>query len=338
MNDTKEKKEFSMIGSSYLIGAVVYYLLTSVVFAIIYRFNPAFVDGGGSTILSFGLLFFIGYPLMYFLIKRVPATEIPKKKLGIGMWIVAVFVSYFIMITCNILGLVVNAQIGKLTGKGIMNPITEVFGTMNPIVQTLIVVILAPIIEELVFRKLIVDRVYKYGEVLAALTSGLMFGLFHGNFQQFIYAFGVGVFFAFIYIRTGKIVYTMVCHVVMNAFGSLPTLLMGDLDIAKIQNYIFTGQMDAYMEYVNAHMAQFAVIGLYGMCMMVIILVGFVLAIVFHKKFKFEQHEGDLEFGQACKALFCNVGMILFGLWWVLNIALAQFDTSFSEVVMKIIN
>lgn len=338
MNNTNAKKDFSLIGSSYLIGAVVYYVLVSVVFSLVYKFTPQFVEGNGSTILSFAILFLVGYPVMYLLVKRVPKTEIPKKKLGIGMMIVTVLVSYFIMITCNILGLIINAQIGKATGKGLMNPIVDVIGSMNPIVQVLVVMIAAPIVEELVFRKLIVDRVYKYGEVLAAITSGLMFGLFHGNFQQFIYAFGGGVFFAFIYIRTGKIIYTMICHVVINTIGSIPTFLMGDLDVAQIQNYIFKGQMDAYMEYVNAHVMQFAAIGLFGLIMLFVILAGFVLAIVFHKKFKFETHEGDLEFGQACKSLFCNTGMILFALWWVANIVIAQFGTSFRTIIMNILS
>ena len=57
------------------------------------------------------------------------------------------------------------------------------------IVTFLYMVICAPILEEYIFRKLIVDRTVKYGQGVAVVLSGLMFGLFHGNLNQFAYAF-----------------------------------------------------------------------------------------------------------------------------------------------------
>ena len=337
MDNTEEKKFFSKIGLSYLIGAVVYYVMVSVLGAVLYKTYPSFMTGQGSMFMSFGTLFIIGYPLMYFLIKEVPVSEIPKKKLGFGMAIVSFFCAYFIMVVCNVIGLIINAQIGKITGKGLMNPIVGAMGELNIFAQVLIVVILAPIAEELVFRKMLVDRVYKYGELLAALTSGLMFGLFHGNFQQFVYAFGLGVFFAFIYIRTGKIIYTIIFHICINFLGTaVASLVMGEIDIQQVQQYMFSGQMDKYMEYVNEHMAAFAFLGLYGFVMLIVILIGFILTCVFARKFKFVKHDSDLTGSQAFVSLFANTGMILFIVWWIFNIVLAQFGTSFTNLIYKL--
>ncbi len=337
MNNTQEKNVFSRIGLAYLLGALAYYCLVSIGSALISRINPGILVGNASLLFSYAVLLLLGYPLMYLIVKAIPVTEIPKKKLGFGMAVVAWFCAYFLMVVCNLLGLVINAQLGKITGQGLQNPITSVIGDLDLWVQLLIVVVCAPIAEELVFRKMLVDRVYKYGELLAALTSGLMFGLFHGNFQQFVYAFGLGVFFAFIYIRTGKIIYTIVFHMIINFMGTMPmNLFMKGIDIQKVQQYIFTGQIDEYMAYVQEHMTQFAMIGLYGMMMIIVLIVGLVLVIVFAKKFKFQSHEGDLSAKQAWSSLFGNVGMILFAIWWIFNIVLAQFGTSFSDLIYKL--
>ena len=42
------------------------------------------------------------------------------------------------------------------------------------------------------FRKLLIDRIVPFGQRVAVVVSGLAFGLFHGNFYQFFYAFSLG--------------------------------------------------------------------------------------------------------------------------------------------------
>lgn len=92
-------------------------------------------------------------------------------------------------------------------------------------------VIGAPILEELIFRKLVLDRTGRFGETPAVLCSALIFGLAHQNAGQFFLAFLLGILFARIYLHTGKIVYTMVLHFMINltaTFDELGTLLWGN--------------------------------------------------------------------------------------------------------------
>ena len=51
--------------------------------------------------------------------------------------------------------------------------------------------------------------------------SGIMFGLLHGNFQQFFFAALVGMLFAYVYIRTGRIRYSIYLHMAINLSSSL---------------------------------------------------------------------------------------------------------------------
>ena len=83
----------------------------------------------------------------------------------------------------------------------------------------------APVVEEFIFRKFLIDRVYRYGEWVAILTSGLMFGLFHENLAQFFFATLIGCFFAFFYILrvlrllTGKLWVKGFCEVKKTCFS-----------------------------------------------------------------------------------------------------------------------
>ena len=85
-------------------------------------------------------------------------------------------------------------------------------------------VIGAPILEELAFRKTLLDRLHDYGEGYAAVISALLFGLMHGNHMQFFLAFFIGLIFAMVYQRTGRIIYTMILHAMINFTASVPEL------------------------------------------------------------------------------------------------------------------
>ena len=68
------------------------------------------------------------------------------------------------------------------------------------------------ILEEFIFRKMVIDRIWQYGEKIAVVTSALIFALFHINLFQFFYALGIGLIFAYVYLRTGKLRYTIIMH------------------------------------------------------------------------------------------------------------------------------
>ena len=82
-------------------------------------------------------------------------------------------------------------------------------------------VILAPLAEELIFRKLLLDRLRRYGDAAAVLVSGLAFGLFHGNLHQLFYAALIGMLLALVYLRTGRLSVTAALHAAVNLVGGV---------------------------------------------------------------------------------------------------------------------
>lgn len=107
----------------------------------------------------------------------------------------------------------------------------------------LYVVIGAPFFEELACRKILLDRLHPYGEGFAVAASGLLFGILHGNSAQFFLAFLLGCLFAMVYLRTGKVIYTMILHAMINLTATVPDLVkLAGPDIGDIwMNYVIAG-------------------------------------------------------------------------------------------------
>lgn len=80
--------------------------------------------------------------------------------------------------------------------------------------------IAAPLAEELVFRGLVFRRMLDWMKPgLAIFFSALIFGLYHGNVTQAIYAFLLGGLFTVIYYRTGTLWTTILAHVTANIWS-----------------------------------------------------------------------------------------------------------------------
>lgn len=78
---------------------------------------------------------------------------------------------------------------------------------------------LVPLIEELVFRQFLYKRLRKIkGALFAAIASAALFGLYHMNLVQFIYAFFMGLFICLVYECYDGFVSGLFFHVCANLF------------------------------------------------------------------------------------------------------------------------
>ena len=95
--------------------------------------------------------------------------------------------------------------------------------TSNPLFITIICAgILIPIVEEILFRGLIFNRIKcQYNFVAGLLISSLLFGIYHGNIVQGIYATLLGIFLGFAYHKTKSILIPIFIHMGGNTFVSI---------------------------------------------------------------------------------------------------------------------
>ncbi|NMA85544.1 MAG: CPBP family intramembrane metalloprotease [Epulopiscium sp.] len=109
--------------------------------------------------------------------------------------------------------------ISSLGGLFFSNQVNDMLDQMSQIplaIMILMIGITPAIFEEIPFRGILLSGYQELPIPKAALLSGLFFGLLHMNFQQFLYAFLMGVFFAYLVEITGSIYASVVAHFTIN--------------------------------------------------------------------------------------------------------------------------
>ena len=90
----------------------------------------------------------------------------------------------------------------------------------NPTHFFISVVVIAPILEELIFRGVILDYLLKHkSEKTSILYSGLIFGLMHFSPDQVFFAFFAGILLGYVYVKSRNIVVPILFHAINNALS-----------------------------------------------------------------------------------------------------------------------
>ena len=94
---------------------------------------------------------------------------------------------------------------------------SQILNAGSVLVQVIGIGFVCPICEELVMRGLVYMRMRQFVHVnYAILFSALLFALIHGNMVQGVYAFILGVVFAWFYEKYGSILAPVLMHVTAN--------------------------------------------------------------------------------------------------------------------------
>ena len=318
------RKQFSKIGLMFFLGTIIINVVQILSSVIVMAIDPELVSNtAGSLLITMIPMYAIAMPLMGFLISRIPAQKIAPKKMSAGKWLIAFLICYGGMYASNMIGLILTQMIGILKGSPVTNVMPEIVMDSNILVNFFLMVICAPIAEEILFRKLLVDRMVKYGEATAVLFSGLMFALFHGNLNQFVYAFTLGIFFGFIYVKTGNIRYTIYLHMLINFLGSIPGVLLLNWLGEDFLNALNDPAL--LMAYMTEHLVGILLYFLYAFSVIVIAIAGIVLFFVNLKKVHFLPGEVTIPKGKRFSTTVLNVGMVLYFIFWIVFIVLMLF-------------
>ena len=80
--------------------------------------------------------------------------------------------------------------------------------------------ILAPLVEELIYRGFVLSTLKKFGKLYAIVISALLFGIMHANLPQAVYAFLVGLLLGYVAVEY-SIRWTILLHVINNSLADL---------------------------------------------------------------------------------------------------------------------
>ena len=76
--------------------------------------------------------------------------------------------------------------------------------------------VLPAVVEEFLFRGVLFQGFRSCGLFKTAVITSLMFALAHGNLNQFLYAFAIGMFFAYLVEASGSVYASMIAHMCVN--------------------------------------------------------------------------------------------------------------------------
>lgn len=233
--------------SRSLLNIALFFLISLVIIQVARQLFPDEISSATMYLLNYIPMYLIAFPVYLLLSKPIPTAAPEQKRMSVGSILLAFLCCQCITISGNLIGVIINAFLSVLVGVNTNSTfLTDgVFGDSG-LLFICIAVIFAPIVEEMIFRKVLIDRIRKYGDTAAILMSGMMFGLFHGNLSQFFYAAGLGMLFAFIYIRTGKIRHTITLHMMVNFWGSaMPLLMLRNVDFNELVDMLSGGDYSA---------------------------------------------------------------------------------------------
>lgn len=103
------------------------------------------------------------------------------------------------------------------------------------------IAILPAILEEILFRKLMLNGAKKHGTLFAIIFTSLMFGIIHMNIPQAVNAILIGIIFAYITVKTGTILPAMILHFINNGLSALLMMNESNITISNIINYVYIG-------------------------------------------------------------------------------------------------
>lgn len=299
---TAAKRAYSRAGAAITLMLVVWVLLTLLLQgAVAGMLHTPQLSMWLSVVISSGVLYCIALPLGFIVLRTEPMLPTRRFTLKPSRFLMYLLIALPITYAGNIIGIVLSAL---LSGGQASNRILDMTGGSDWVVNIVAVVLLAPIVEEWLFRKQLIGRLRRFGELPAILVSALFFALFHLNLFQFFYAFGLGVLFGYVYMRTSKLRYTVGLHMLINANGGIVApwfmnRLMGAIDANLTPDTLTGAQMGALIGGLT-----------YSFVLLAATLAGLVLLIVRWKRREFYLAPEQLPRGAAGRAAFGNPGIV----------------------------
>ena len=280
------KSVFSRVGLAAAVLGVVVNLVQMIIITIFNVVNPAFESNGWFRYLLIAVSFYlIGFPICCLILKSIPdGPKREEENLTFGGFIKFFLISYFIMVLLNLFTTGFLWIVGNFKEADVVNPLESVLSNSSIWATIIFAGILSPIIEEVLFRGVMLNKLRTYGDKIAIITTALLFGLFHENFSQFFYAVGLGMVLAYVTLKTGTIKYSIGLHIIINMMGSVIGTQVLNSTIATM---------------------------IFGIAVWIFVIAGLILFIKDFKKTSLLPGEVTIEKGHILSETWLNVGMII---------------------------
>ena len=234
-------------------------------------------------VMSEGIILLIA--IIYMIVQKIdPIREIPYKRIGIVDVILSLVAGY-----CLIPAVLLISNISMLFSTNYLEEGTTTLLTYPFAMQVILLAVIPPLVEELIFRGIFFGSYRKAGMTGAALMSGLLFGCFHLNINQALYAFVMGIVFAYMVEATGSLWSSVIAHFAVNTYS------IGIVQILKMAGmYAQDGSVSETFENAESVAGQSTAITVVQIAMIAVIAAVFMMLAVLCIRTMAKRH-GNLE-------------------------------------------
>lgn len=195
-------------------------------------------------------------------------------------------------------------------GGNATDELTEILSSTNVWLTFVCVGIIAPIIEEIFFRKMLIDRLRPHGEMVCLVVSSLFFALFHQNVGQLFYAFGIGLVLAHLYYHSGRCSLNIILHAIFNMIGTIPLFFYDTLLELEDVLYRILEEGESFMilsEFVLPIMLYL----LYALVLFALSISGIIIICTNYKKIKIQKTQSALSPAEQRTVFWKTPGVIV---------------------------
>lgn len=222
-----ERRTFSRIGIGMTLMCAATYLVSSLLAGLLIAFGV--YDYGTLLLIIQVSYYLVGLALMKLVLIGIPRDPLPRRTRLRGTDMLQFMLMGFgLLVLGAVLGNLSSLAVAELIDGSAVNPIDDMLSDVPVWVTAVLTLVLAPIFEEVIFRRLTLDVLRPFGDRTAAVVSGVLFGLFHMNISQFFYAALLGFVLSYLMLRTNNLWYPILLHFFINLVGSLLVPAIGD--------------------------------------------------------------------------------------------------------------
>lgn len=180
--------------------------------------------------------------ILYMLIPEMKSRHRDAERVSKGsavMWsIIGIFMAYAAQIIASLIEInVFGIQPGSENTEMLVEIVKDVQYFM------IVTAIVGPILEEIIFRKIIFGSLHKrFNFFISALISSLIFAAVHADFTHLLIYTAMGFTFAFLYVRTKRLIVPIAAHVAMNTLVLIVQIFLAD-EIKEMEKQLETAQL-----------------------------------------------------------------------------------------------
>ena len=210
-----ETKNYPNIGQSFVILGIA--ILMTLLITPLNVLISKFIDKDVSTLINYVLVYGLTFCIVYSIRKRKTSNSTFNFNIE-NQRIVPFVIIAIVALNFGLMAPIINLI---PMPESVQNMFTDLMGEYS-LFTFLTIVVAAPVLEELIFRGIILDGLLKKNSpIKSILISSVLFGLAHLNPWQFIAAFSLGAFSGWIYYKTKSLSYAILIHAANNLGGFL---------------------------------------------------------------------------------------------------------------------